>query len=129
MIEVDLDFDESDMQSGYFAEMSEQNQRRWPFQGRKYILVRDYNHPDRVNPAFRSFIAAYEKSNGEKVVWGGDNWGGQFVGKKIGVVYGNVQSSYQGFVEIRPEPRWFCSITDVSKQKIPKDKFLKGYST
>lgn len=127
MIVVLFDFCEPDDQAGYFKKAfdnDDRDERKWPFQGSKYIMVNDYQDSSKTSRNFKTFISLVEKSNNMQVVWGGTDWGKQFAGKKIGAVYGNVESEYNGEVRTRPEVRWFCKTDAVDSASVPDPKLL-----
>lgn len=129
MIVVLLDFGDQDDQTGYFKKLFDEDDRddkKWPFTGSKYIMVNDYLDSKKTSKQFKTFCSLVEKSNpGFQIAWGGDNWGRQFVGRKIGAVYGNVESEYDGNVRMRPEIRYFCRTDAVEGAAVPDDKLLK----
>lgn len=127
MIVVLFDFDQADKQKGYFNEIYQSydnESKKWPFTGSKYIMVHDYNDPKKTSRNFKSFITTVEKSNNVKVTWGGANWGKQFVGKKIGVVYGAEEHEYDGRITTRHVPKWFCMYEKAKDASIPAPKLL-----
>lgn len=131
MIVVLFDFCPPDKQAGYHTAAFEgdtRDTRKWPFNGSKYIMVSDYNDPNKTSRAFKTFCSCIEKSNNYTVQWGGANWGKQFNGKKIGVVYGHEEHEYEGKVSMRSVPKWFCSWDAVSSARIPDPKYLPGHS-
>lgn len=129
MIVVLLDFVAPDKQAGLFKSQFDsdtRDQRKWPNQGTKYIMVADYADPKATSRTFKGFITSVEKSNNYKVQWGGANWGVQFKGKAVGVVYGEEEDEYNGRVTMRPTIKYFCSTSDVATAQIPKPKYLKN---
>lgn len=127
MIVVLFDFDQADKQAGYFNEMYQgydREPKKWPFAGSKYIMVQDYQDPRKTSRNFKSFVTTIEKSNNMKVAWGGASWGKQFVGKKIGVVYGEEEQEYDGRVTMRHVPKWFCLYEKAKDASIPAPKLL-----
>ena len=132
MIVVCYDFDKNDKQPGFYMREFQDNtdpEKKWPFGGRNYIMVNDYMDDSKTSKAFKTFCTCVENSNnGFKVSWGGDDWGKQFRGKKIGGVYGRVEHEYNDNVSMRSELRWFCSVDKVADAAIPKDKYLNGSS-
>ncbi len=131
MIVVLFDFCPPDKQAGYHTaafESDTRDNRKWPFNGSKYIMVSDYNDPNKTSRAFKTFCSCIEKSNNYTVQWGGANWGKQFNGKKIGVVYGQEENEYEGKVSMRSVPKWFCSWDAVKDARIPDPKYLPGHS-
>lgn len=131
MIVVLFDFCPPDKQAGYHTAAFEgdtRDTRKWPFNGSKYIMVSDYNDPNKTSRAFKTFCSCVEKSNNYTVQWGGANWGKQFNGKNIGVVYGHEEHEYEGKVSMRSVPKWFCSWDAVSSARIPDPKYLPGHS-
>lgn len=129
MIVVLFDFCVPDKQATYFENAFKNDSRddkKWPFNGSKYIMVKDYNDPSRTSRAFKTFCTCYEKSNNCTVNWGGSSWAAQFKNKKIGVVFGAEENEYEGRISMRHVPKWFCSYDSVEKQNIPKPKYING---
>ena len=127
MIVVLFDFVVPDAQVDYFMDSYKNDvreEKKWPFAGTKYIMVNDYNDPNKTSRQFKSFITCVEKSNNYSVQWGGDNWTQQFKGKKIGAVYGEEESEYDGKITKRHLVRYFCSTDVVKDAKIPEAKLL-----
>lgn len=124
MIVVAIDFAKNDKQPNYFMENFENDIRpdkKWPHQAVQYIVVLDKD--GKTSRSFKSFITAFEKSNNCEAVWG-EAFCRQFKGKRIGVVYGNVEEEYNGEVKMRRKIRWFCEDAAVDNAKIPADKLL-----
>lgn len=131
MIVVLFDFATRDKQAGYFKSQFENDDRedkKWPFPGSKYIMVHDYNDPSKTSKQFKTFCSCIQKSNNYTITWGGNNWGKQFVGKQIGVVYGEEESEYDGKIRMRHVPKWFCNVDKVADASIPQPKYLNGSS-
>lgn len=126
MIVVLLDFDQNDDQAGLFKarfDGDDRDDKKWPFAGSKYIMVNDYNDPSKTSSSFKTFCSVVEKCNNFEIKWG-DNWGAQFKGKKIGAVYGNEESEYEGRRSMRPIVRWWCKLDAVEGATVPEDKLL-----
>jgi hypothetical protein len=131
MIVVLFDFDRSDRQAEYHGEAFRNDTRadkKWPFNGTKYIMVNDYRDPSKTSKDFKAFCTCYERSNNTEIVWGGNDWGKQFRGKRIGVVYGEEENEYDGKTFMRRVPRWFCTWEGVKDARIPDPKLLKGHA-
>lgn len=127
MIVVLFDFAKGDAQEGYHSnafQNDNRDQKKWPFNGSKYIMVKDFNDDSKTSRPFKTFCSCFEKSNGCSVQWGGKNWGAQFKNKKIGVVYGEEEQEYDGKTSMRRVPKWFCSWDTVKDQRIPEPKYL-----
>lgn len=126
MIVVAIDFASNDKQAGYFMDSFENDIRpdkKWPFQAIQYIVV--VGADGKTTRNFKSFITAFEESNGCEAVWG-EAFCKQFKGKKIGVVYGNVEEEYNGEVKMRRRIRYFCKDAAVDTAKVPDDKLLNA---
>lgn len=125
MLAVALDFLPRDSQGNFMAREFANDIRpdkKWPRAGRMYIVVTD--NDGNCSRSFKSFITAVERSNpGFHVQWG-DNFGQQFRGKEVGIVYGEVESEWNGKRSMRVEPRWFCDIDKVETAKVPEPKYL-----
>lgn len=129
MIVVLFDFDRDDKQPGYFYKEFAGNTKegkKWPFDGTCWIMVNDYNDPSKTSSKFKSFCVAFEKSNGTKVKWGINDWGRQFVGGRIGTVYGNEEDEYNGEYRMRPRMKWFCEYNSAPTAKVPEAKYIKN---
>lgn len=127
MIVVLFDFDNKDNQAGYFMQAYKEDlreEKKWPFQGSSYILVNDYKNPNTTSKKFKTFCACVEKSNSYEITWGGEDWGKQFVGKKVGAVYGLEENEFNGNTSMRPTFKWFCNVDAVAGAKIPEPKYL-----
>lgn len=124
MVVVGIDFAKNDRQPGYFKAQFDNDTRpekKWPFQAVQYIVTED--NTGKCSKSFKGFITAFEKSNNTTTNWG-DKFVSQFKGKKIGVVYGEVEEEYNGEVKARRRIRWFCEDANVDSQKAPDKKLL-----
>ena len=125
MIVVSIDFSApEDAQAGYFKKQFDNDTRddkKWPFQATSYILT--LNSEGKTNRSFKSFCTAFEDSNGCKIKWG-DDFGKQFKGKKIGVMYGEVEEEYNGQIQMRTRIRWFFDLHKIDSQSAPLAKLL-----
>lgn len=131
MIVVLFDFIAPDHQAGYHKaafDADTRDGRKWPFNGSKYIMISDFVDPSKTSRAFKTFCSCVEKSNGFTIKWGGANWGKQFKDKKIGVVYGLEEHSYEGKTSMRSVPKWFCAWDAVEGSRIPEPKYLPGHN-
>lgn len=129
MIVVLFDFDKTDKQPGYFRKQFDGDDRdgkKWPYAGSMYVMVRDYQDESKTSRNFKTFCTCVEKSNNYTVTWGGNDWAKQFKGKKIGVVYGEVESEYNGEIRMRRNPRWFCGWDKVADASVPIPKYING---
>lgn len=132
MVVVLFDFCKPDKQEGYFMESYKNDTRddkKWPFAGSKYIMVNDYQDPQKTSRQFKTFCTCVEKSNNYTIQWGGDNWAQQFKGKKIGAVYGEEENEYDGRTFMRATMKWFCNVDAVKDAKVPEPKYLKTRQT
>ena len=93
MIVVRFDFASNDKQPGYFMKAFKDDIRpdkRWPHQATQYILTEDKD--GNCNRSFKTFTTCVEHSNPGFTTQWVDNFGLQFVNKKIGGVFGIVVS-------------------------------------
>ncbi len=128
MIVVLFDFDSTDQQPDHFKIQftnDDRPEKKWPFAGSKYILVNDYVDKTKTSRNFKTFCTCVEKSNNYSIVWGSADWAGQFKGKKIGVVFGEEESEYDGKVTMKRLPRWFCTYDTALTANVPSAKLLK----
>lgn len=125
MIVVLLDFDANDKQPGYFMEAFQKDvrpEKKYPNDATVYINVN--NNDGKCSKGFKTFCACYENSNNTKVSWTAADWCGQFKGKKIGAVYGEVEELYNGQVKHKSKHRWFCDYSKAKDAKIPNPQLL-----
>ena len=128
MIRVEIDFAPEDQQAGYFKEVYDADTRldkKWPFLATHYILSED--NDGNTTRAFKSFCSAFEDSNDRMIEWG-PAFEKNFPGRKIGVVYGDVEGEYQGRIIDRTRIRWFFDTHKAADQKTPDKKALKKHS-
>lgn len=129
MIVVYFDFDLSDEQRGYFADLYKKDTRadkKWPNNGTKYIMVNDSE--GNTNRDFKGFCTSVEDSNtGFKTQFGIADWGAQFKGKKIGGVFGEELGWYNGKETHKRILRWFCGYDKAADADIPNVKETKEY--
>lgn len=129
MIVVSIDFDKKDKQPGYFTDQFKKDVRpdkKYPNQATNYITT---EYQGACTRAFKSFMKAFADSNGldaEKDIKWGSDFAGQFKNKKIGVVFGNVEETYNGETKMRRKIRWYCDYSKASEQSIPDDKLEKN---
>ena len=131
MVVIAFDFAKNDKQAGYFTESFEKDIRpdkKWPGNGTSWILTMDSQDSSKVNKSFKSFITAFERSNGVECDWG-PKFCDQFKGKKIGGVFGIVEEEYNGKVSKRHKLRWFCEDAKADTQNIPREKLLPGHTS
>lgn len=129
MVQIAIDFDQKDSQPGFFTDAYHNDDRpdkKWPYQGTQYILTEDQD--GKCSRNFKSFITSVETSNGVECAWGAgfEKW---FVGKKVGVVYGESEEEYDGEVKIRRRIRYFCSYDKAATAPVPERKLLKTLTT
>jgi len=125
MVVVAFDFDKSDVQPGYFADLFEKDirpEKKWPNTGTQYILTLD-GQTGKTSKSFKSFITSFEKSNNVECTWGA-NFCEQFKGKRIGGVFGIVEEEYNGKINKRHKLRWFCEYSKAKDAPIPEPKLL-----
>lgn len=127
MIVVAFDFAKNDKQPGYFADAFEKDIRpdkKWPNQATNYILTQDYQDENKTSRTFKGFVTSFERSNNVEAIWG-EKFCDQFVGKKIGGVFGEVEEEYNGEVKKRRKLRYFCEDSKVDSAGVPEAKLLK----
>ena len=124
MIVVAFDFAKNDSQPGYFSDLFEKDirpEKKWPNAGTMYILTMDAKDATKTSKSFKSFITAFERSNGCEAIWG-DKFCNQFKDKKIGGVFGIVEEEYNGEVKKRHKLRWFCDDDKADGASVPDPK-------
>ena len=129
MIIVAIDMAPNDSQAGYMASEFASDIRpdkRWPRAGRQYIVVTDDN--GNCSRSFKTFISAVERSNSGFTTQWGENFAQQFKGRKIGGVFGEVESEYNGKISMKRELRWFIADDKVSAARAPEPKYLPNHN-
>lgn len=128
MIIVQFDCADQDDQPGHFKKMFQRDDRvdkKWPYAGTSYISLVD-GFTGNCSRPFANFADALMKSNpGFEIDWEAPDWARQFVGLKIGGVFGKVEHEWNDEVQLRIELRWFCNIDHVDTVAVPKVKLLK----
>lgn len=125
MIVVAFDTAAGDSQPNYFAEQFASDIRpdkKWPRTGRQYIVTED--NDGNCSRSFKTFITCVEKSNNGFITQWGDDFATQFKNKRIGGVFGIVESEYQGKTTKRTELRWFCDDAKADTANVPDPKLL-----
>jgi hypothetical protein len=125
MIVVAFDTAAGDSQPNYFAEQFASDIRpdkKWPRTGRQYIVTED--NDGNCSRSFKTFITCVERSNSGFVTQWGDDFATQFKNKRIGGVFGIVESEYQGKTTKRTELRWFCDDAKADTANVPDPKLL-----
>ena len=124
-LKVYVDTASDDKQPEYFAEQYKNDNRidkKWSNSAIKYISLGEEENQVKM---LKSFITAYENSNGCQFDWGKD-WD-QLKGKKIGLVFGQEEYTTQdGTTKLATKLNQFRSIDKVDNAKIPKIKLLNG---
>ena len=129
MIVVLFDFDSADEQAGYFMEQFKNDirpEKKYPNQATQYILVNDSD--GKTSKSFKTFTTCVEHSNtGFETQWGIKDWGKQFIGKKIGGVFGEQMDFYNGKVLKKRVLRWFTSYDKALDADIPAISETRQY--
>ena len=124
-LKVYVDTASDDKQPEYFKKQYENDtriDRKYPNGAIKYVPLGEEENQIKM---LKSFITAYENSNGCQFDWGKD-WE-QLKGKKIGLVFGMEEyESQDGTLKTNNKLREFRSIDKVDNVKIPKVKMLDG---
>ena len=124
-LKVYVDTASDDKQPEYFKKQYENDtriDRKYPNGAIKYVPLGEEENQIKM---LKSFITAYENSNGCQFDWGKD-WE-QLKGKKIGLVFGQEEyTSQDGTTKLATKLNQFRSIDKVDNVKIPKIKMLDG---
>ena len=124
-LKVYVDTASDDKQPGYFKKQYENDtriDRKYPNGAIKYVPLGEEENQIKM---LKSFITAYENSNGCQFDWGKD-WE-QLKGKKIGIIFGQEEyTSQDGTTKLATKLNQFRSIDKVDNVKIPKVKLLDG---
>ena len=124
-LKVYVDTASDDKQPEYFKKQYENDtriDRKYPNGAIKYIPLGEEENQVKM---LKTFITAYENSNGCQFDWGKD-WE-QLKGKKIGIIFGQEEyTSQDGTTKLATKLNQFRSIDKVDNVKIPKVKLLDG---
>ena len=124
-LKVYVDTASDDKQPEYFREQYKNDtriDRKYPNGAIKYVPLGEEENQIKM---LKSFITAYENSNGCQFDWDKD-WE-QLKGKKIGLVFGQEEyTSQDGTTKLATKLREFRSIDKIDNIKIPKVKLLDG---
>lgn len=124
-LKVSVDTAKDDKQPEYFKEQYKNDvriDRKWSNSAIKYVPIGEEENQIKM---LKSFITAYENSNGCQFDWN-KNWE-QLTGKKIGIVFGMEEYENQaGELKTVNKLREFRSIDKIDNIKIPKVKKLDG---
>lgn len=129
MVVVLFDFAPNDEHAGMLMKEFKDDTRsdkKWPHRGTSYIMVQDYQDPEKTSRNYKTFCSCFEKSNNVKINWT-DNaqaWGQQFKDKRIGGAFGVVHDVYQGREITKTELRWFITDAAVEGLEVPNEKQL-----
>ena len=131
MIIVYFDMAENDVQPRY-ATIEYQNDTRpdkkWSNACTQYITT---EQGGKCTKQFKTFTTCFAHSNGidENAIKWGDGFCAQFTNMKIGGVFGEVESEYQGKRFMKHDLRWFVSDDKVDGANIPEPKRLPASNT
>lgn len=134
MLHVAFDIVEGEY-TGYFMNLFQQRKKsntdpmrevKYPFEGQAWIMVNDYEDPNKTSRKFKGFCTAVEDSGTE--IW---NLDGSLAldrvkGAEVGVIYQSVEHEYNGKTSWRAEPWGFRSIESIATGDffVPDDKPL-----
>ena len=122
-LKVYVDTASDDKQPEYFKKQYENDtriDRKYPNGAIKYVPLGEEENQIKM---LKSFITAYENSNGCQFDWNKD-WD-QLKGKKIGIIFGQEEyTSQDGTTKLATKLNQFRSIDKIDNIKIPKVKKL-----
>lgn len=134
MLHVAFDIVEGEY-TGYFMNLFQQRKKsntdptrevKYPFEGQAWIMVNDYEDPNKTSRKFKGFCTAVEDSGTE--IW---NLDGSLAldrvkGAEVGVIYQSVEHEYNGKTSWRALPWGFRSIESIATGDffVPDDKPL-----
>ena len=122
MLIVTLDTNSDDVQPLFFQNQFINDQRqnkKWPNAATTRLVE--------GTPFIARFCSAVEDSNPGFTCWSSEDADGvlktqELIGKKVGAVFGEVESIYNGRVITKREIRYFCNADYVFEKEIPKKK-------
>ena len=99
---------------------------KYPFEGQKWIMVNDYEDPNKTSRQFKGFCTAVEDSGTEIWSLDGSLALDKIKGAEVGVIYQDVEHEYEGKTSWRAEPWAFRSIESIASGDyfVPDDKPL-----
>lgn len=133
MIHIAFDIAEGEYK-GYFMELFQsrkQNARdkfkevKYPFEGQAWIVVTDYEDPNKTSRKFKGFCTALEDSG--TTVWNGNKFMiNALDGAMVGIVYQREEQEWEGKRSWRTLPWAFRSVDTIREDDyfVPEDKAL-----
>lgn len=134
MLHIAFDIVEGDYK-GYFTNLYHTRKKnntdplreiKYPFEGQKWIMLNDYENPNKTSRQFKGFCTAVEDSGTE--IW---NLKGELdlervKGAEVGIIFQNVENEFNDKVSWRAQPWAFRSIEAIASGDyfIPEDKPL-----
>ena len=136
MIHIAFDIVEGEY-TGYFMNLFQSRKKRdavenptketkYPFEGQAWIMVNDYNDPNKTSRKFKGFCTAVEESGTEIWDLNGNLDLARIKGAEVGVIFQDVESEYNGKTSWRAIPWGFRSIESIASGDyfVPDDKPL-----
>lgn len=140
MVHIAFDITEGE-NKGYFMDLFTSRKERqkkeegkefrevkWPFEGQSWVMVNDYEDPNRTSRKFKGFCTALEES-GTKV-WNDDKSFNldNLNGAMVGIIFQRVEDEYEGKARWKTIPWSFRSVDSIRNGDffVPDDKPLEN---
>lgn len=132
MLHIAFDIVEGEY-TGYFMNLFQTRKKnnptadiKYPFEGQKWIMLNDYEDPNKTSRQFKGFCTAVEDSGTEIWNLNGELDLGRVKGAEVGVIYQLTEREYNGKTSWRALPWGFRSIESIAKGDyfVPDDKPL-----
>lgn len=133
MIHIAFDIVEGEYK-GYFMDLFQKKKQtakdqfkevKYPFEGQAWIVVTDYEDPNKTSRKFKGFCTALEDSGAS--VWNGNKFNLDALdGAMVGIVYQNQEQEYNGKRYWRAIPWAFRGVSSIRDDDyfVPDDKAL-----
>ena len=140
MLHIAFDIVEGEY-TGYFMNLFQARKKnnsdplkeiKYPFEGQKWIMLNDYEDPNKTSRQFKGFCTAVEDSGTEIWNLNGELDLGRVKGAEVGVVFQNVENEFNEKTSWRAQPWAFRSIEAIATGNyfVPDDKPLPAtYNT
>lgn len=132
MLHIAFDIVEGEY-TGYFMNLFQTRKKnnptmdiKYPFEGQKWIMLNDYEDPNKTSRQFKGFCTAVEDSGTEIWNLNGELDLGRVKGAEVGIVYQLTEHEYNGKTSWRAVPWGFRSIESIANGDyfVPDDKPL-----
>lgn len=127
MIKLALEIAEGEYKGYFFDEYTRmkgfKDDAKWPYEGTKWQMV--YDRDGNTDRTFKGLITSIEAEN-VTIQWD-DRFAKSITGAKVGVLFGEEETEYNGLTYWRTVPKYFCTCEDIrtGNFRVPKKRPLE----